>query len=300
MDIYTVENFLDMLASEKGLANNTLESYRADLIQFLSLCGGKASLLSSKNISDYIQKLNLKHYAPSTQARKISAVRAFCRFLYSEKIINNNPCSNISSPKQEKPLPKFLTQKQIMRLIFQANNHQNASFRRLGTMISLMFACGLRVSEIVNLPVTSINTKKNEVWINGKGNKERIVPISTSAVNALDEYLAIRDSFIANGKTSPWLFPSKISTSGHITRDSFFKALKKLSVECGINPCLISPHTLRHSFATHLINHDADLRSVQKMLGHESIATTEIYTHITSEKLIETVQRNHPLQKLKF
>lgn len=295
-----LQSFLDMMAAEKGVAVNTLAAYKRDICQFFEVCRVEPQNINEQNISAFMQFLGAHYYAPKTQARKLSALREFCRFLFSEKILKENPSVNISSPKQEKPLPKFLTPNQISLLITQAQNHSNPAIKRIGVMIELMFATGLRVSELVSLPERAVNFDKRQVMVKGKGSKERIVPISPKALNSLKIYGQYRQLFCKNGKTSPWLFPSKSAQSGHITRDAFFKQLKQLALECNLNAQLISPHTLRHSFATNLLNHHADLRSVQKMLGHENIATTEIYTHITSDKLMETVRQKHPLHNFKL
>lgn len=300
MECPALTNFLNMMAAEKGAADNTLEAYKSDIEQFLEICGIKANQISSYYITLYLERLNQKSYAAKTQTRKLSSLREFCRFLYGEGIIHDNPAAEISAPKQEKPLPKFLTPVQVTLLIHQAEKHNNSSVRRIGTMICLMFATGLRVSEVIGLPVTSVNYDKMQITVRGKGNKERIIPISQSAKQTLLDYNTYRSEFIKSNQTSRWLFPSKSSTSGHMSRSGFFKNLKQLALECGLPAEIISPHTLRHSFATNLLNHDVDLRSLQKMLGHENIATTEIYTHIIPRKLIQTVQEKHPLQKFKF
>ncbi len=293
--------FLDSMAAEKGAAVNTLEAYRRDISQFFEICPVPPEKITEQDISMYIQELGNRYYSPKSQARKLSAMREFCRFLFSENAIKENPAANISSPKQEKPLPKFLTPVQIHILSQTAKEHSNLPLKRIGVMIDLMFATGLRVSELIALPERAINADKKQILVKGKGNKERIVPVADSAVREVLDYCnAYRHEFIAEGKISAWLFPSKSSQSGHITRDTFFKYLKALAVEAELDERIISPHTLRHSFATNLLNHQADLRSVQKMLGHENIATTEIYTHITSEKLAEIVQHNHPLRNFKL
>ena len=242
-----------------------------------------------------MQYLSSQKFSPKTLARKLSAVREFCKFLYSEKIINNNPAAEILTPKQEKPLPKFLSFDDIRLLIETAREKKEYRWERVAVMIELMYATGLRVSELVGLPETAINYNKGLITIFGKGRKERIVPIAKKAMEAVQNYSLFRDKFIKNKTTSPWLFPSMTAVDGHFTRDAFYKDLKNLAVQCGIYPSNVSPHVLRHSFATHLINNDSDLRAVQKMLGHENISTTEIYTHITSQKLQDTVRKLHPL-----
>ena len=228
-------------------------------------------------------------------ARKLSTLKDFCRFLYSEKVISTNPAAYILTPKQEKPLPKFLSVEEIEQLIDTAFAKKDYRYWRIGVMIELMYATGLRVSELVGLPENSINYGKKLVTLVGKRNKERIVPIAGRVITALQEYLPLRNEFIKKNSSSTWLFPSLTAVSGHLTRDAFYKDLKKLAADCGIYPSRISPHVLRHSFATHLLNNNADLRSVQKMLGHENITTTEIYTHIIPQKLGDVVRSKHPL-----
>lgn len=294
--VLIVENFLEMMAAEKGAAKNTIEAYRRDILQFLEYNNGEFKNLEGDDIAEYVQDLSKRGFAAKTIARKLSAIREFYKFLYSEKEIRRNPASNILTPKQEKPLPKFLTEKEVMSLIKAAKLRREFAYRRVLVMLELMYVCGLRVSELVSLPENSINFEKKQILILGKGSKERIVPVADKAIKTILNYIAERAEFL-NGKKSEWLFPSKSSKSGHITRDSFFKLLKKLAVQAGVYPSRISPHVLRHSFATHLLNHDVDLRSVQKLLGHENISTTEIYTHIISQKLIKTVQDKHPLSK---
>ncbi len=291
-----LNQFLEAKSAESGSAPLTISAYETDLVQFLEFSGIAAlSELSEERIEKFIQDLQTKQYAPKSIARKLSAIKEFCKFLYSEKIIKDNPASNILTPKQQKPLPKFLSAEEILQIIQKAFSQKDYRYWRIGVMIELMYATGLRVSELVNLPETSINYNKGLITVLGKGNKERVVPIASRALAALQDYENLRKEFIKNKKSSPWLFPSLISISGHLTRDAFYKDLKKLAIDCGIYPSRVSPHVLRHSFATHLLNNDADLRSVQKMLGHENIATTEIYTHISSQKLGDIVRKKHPL-----
>lgn len=291
-----LNQFLEAKSAESGSALLTISAYETDIVQFLNFSGiSSFSELTEERIEKFIQNLQTQQYSPKSIARKLSAIKEFCKFLYSEKIITDNPSSNILTPKQQKPLPKFLSAEEILKIIQTAFSKKDYRYWRIGVMIELMYATGLRVSELVGLPETSINYNKGLITILGKGSKERIVPIATRALSALQDYGDLRKEFIKNKKTSPWLFPSLISTSGHLTRDAFYKDLKKLAIDCGIYPSRVSPHVLRHSFATHLLNNDADLRSVQKMLGHENITTTEIYTHITSQKLGDIIRKKHPL-----
>ena len=291
-----VENFLSMMVAEKGVSQRTVEAYEHDLEQFLTFCNSDdLNVLNQKRIEDFVKYLTDCSYAPKSLARKLSTIREFCKFLYSEHVIETNPAQNILTPKQEKPLPKFLTFNEINMLIEAANKKNDYRWHRVAVMIELIYATGLRVSELVCLPLNAINYNKGVISISGKGNKERIVPIAEHTLQVVDKYLLRREEFIHKNAKSNWLFPSLRAAGGHFTRDAFFKDIKALAVECGISPATVSPHVLRHSFATHLLSNHADLRSVQKMLGHTNITTTEIYTHITTQRLQETVQKKHPL-----
>ena len=299
MALSEIESFLEMMAAEKGSSQNTLSSYQTDLEQFTDYSELSAiKQITADVICRFIWHLHEQQYAPKTLARKLSAIREFCKFLYSEKIIDTNPAAEILTPKQEHLLPKFLTTEEIKNLIDTAKQKQDYRWHRVAVMIELMYATGLRVSELVCLPENAINYNKGLITVFGKGSKERVVPIAKEAMKCVMEYAAYREDFIKKNSSSPWLFPSLSAADGHFTRNAFLKDLKTLAVDCGIYPAKISPHVLRHSFATHLINNDADLRSVQKMLGHENIITTEIYTHITSQKLQNIVQTKHPLAKM--
>lgn len=295
-----LESFLSMMVAERGASQNTVENYQRDLEQFLTIVAvSDMAKVTDNDVYQYVQTLSRMNYAPKSIARKISALKEFFKFLFSEKEIKENPTAYLLAPKQEKPLPKFLSENELKSLINTALSKEGIHARRLAVMLILMSACGLRVSELVGLPENCINFDKKEILVKGKGSKERLIPISDEAIEAVLDYSTYRDNFIRGGRKSIWLFPSLTSSLGHMTREAFFMALKELAAEAGISPQKLSPHVLRHTFATRLLNHDADLRSVQKMLGHEDISTTEIYTHITSEKLIDTVKRLHPLSRLK-
>ncbi len=285
-----------MMAAEKGASPNTLAAYRRDLTQFFTFSdiNGEEDI-SKQSVELFLQDLHSQQFAPKSIARKLSAVKEFCKFLYSEHIIATNPAQNVLTPKQEKPLPKFLTVAEIRALTETAQAKKDYRWHRIAVMIELMYATGLRVSELVGLPRSAINFNKGLLNVLGKGSKERLIPIAAPALAAVAQYMEIRQAFMAARKESAWLFPSLTAVDGHLTRDAFYKDLKVLATECGIYPSRVSPHVLRHSFATHLLNNDADLRSVQKMLGHENIGTTEIYTHITAQKLLKTVGDKHPL-----
>ena len=294
-----LSDFFDSIIAEKGASLKTAEAYRHDIEQFLQISAiNEFKQISTQNIADFMAYLGNQGFATKTQARKLSAIREFCKFLFSENLIEQNPAAAIDSPKLEKPLPKFLNETEMDALIDAAKTAQDIRHRRITAMLILMYHCGLRVSELVSLPINAINQAKKQILVFGKGAKERLIPVSDAALEEIEDYLSYRHCFI-KGKESKYLFPSLSAKEGHLTRDAFYKYLKELAVRAGISPSRITPHVLRHSFATQLLRHHADLRSVQKMLGHESIGTTQIYTHIISEELIETVQKLHPLSQLK-
>ncbi len=289
--------FLEMMASEHGASSNTLLSYEDDLRQFFEISSVSPSSITSETIQSYVSELGERHYALKSQRRKISVVRRFCKFLLEEKILKDNPLPDITIPKRDKTLPKFLSKNQIEKLFEKSFSHDNVSLRRIGVLVKLIFSSGLRVSEAVSLPLSNINFAKNQILVKGKGSKERVVFIDDDTKKVLDDYVFNdRQFFISKNKDSKYLFPSKRATDGHLSRDTFFKGLKELGSECEMDLRFVFPHALRHSFATNLLDHHVDLRSVQKMLGHENIATTEIYTHIASQKLIDSVIAKHPLQ----
>ena len=294
-----LSDFFDSIIAEKGASLKTAEAYRHDIEQFLQISGiNEFKQITPQNIADFMAYLGNQGFAIKTQARKLSAIREFCKFLFSENLIEQNPAADIDSPKLEKPLPKFLNETEMDALIDAAKTAQDIRHRRITAMLILMYHCGLRVSELVSLPINAINPTKKQILVFGKGAKERLIPVSDAALEEIEDYLSYRHCFI-KGKESKYLFPSLSAKEGHLTRDAFYKYLKELAVRAGISPSRITPHVLRHSFATQLLRHHADLRSVQKMLGHESIGTTQIYTHIISEELIETVQKLHPLSHYK-
>ncbi|MBR2299798.1 MAG: tyrosine recombinase [Alphaproteobacteria bacterium] len=291
-----IELFLDKISAQDGVSSATLNAYERDVCQFLSFQNTSPELITADNISAFVKQMADKHFAQKTVSRKISAIRCFCKFLLEEKILKNNPLPDITLPKKEKTLPKFLSAFEIEELYQKALAHQNNAFKRAGMIIKLMFSSGLRVSEAVSLPLSAVNHNKRQITVKGKGAKERIVFIDKQTDTLLLDFVKnTRPAFLKNKQTSAFFFPSQTASSGHLTRDTFYKDIKLLAIETGISPHLVSPHVLRHSFATNLINHDADLRSVQKMLGHETITTTEIYTHITHQKIIDSVFQKHPL-----
>ncbi len=278
-----IEIFLEMLAAEKGRSTKTLEAYGRDL-RMANQAIGNLSSAGKSQLQNYLASL---HETPASIARKTSALRQFYKFLAAEKMITENPADGLELPKKQKKLPKFLTEHEVELLISNAGDTRNAV--RLRAMLELLYASGLRVSELCELPTTAILGDK--LLIHGKGAKERMVPMHNGAQNALEKWLDLRGD-----ENSKYVFPS-ISKTGHLTRDGFFKILKKCAVLSGISPNRVSPHVLRHSFASHLLANGANLRAIQMMLGHEDIATTQIYTHVMPEKLKEAVFIHHPMAK---
>jgi len=294
-----IKEFLDMKMVETGVSLNTMYAYKKDMLLYEeAIKPVSLEQATKKDIEKYLKGMNDSHYAAKTLARKISCIREFYKFLQSESIIKNNPASRIATPKIGKMLPSFLTPEEIEKMCLVFSGKKNFSDIRTKVMIELMFVSGLRVSELVSLPENAINCDLQQVLIYGKGSKERIVPIAKNIIKDIMEYILYRDEFLGKRK-SKWLFPSIRSLSGHITRVSFFKSLKKTAMLAGLDVNKVHPHILRHSFATHLVNSKVDLRSIQKMLGHENIVTTEIYTHITTERLTDEVKKHHPLNQYK-
>lgn len=279
-----IEIFLEALIAEKGRSPHTIESYGADLRAADAALPGGLMGADAADIQCYLSSLPDK---ASSVARHASALRGFYKFLMLEKIISKNPTANLELPRRARTLPKLLTAEEIELLISSAGDTKNAT--RLRAMLELTYASGLRVSELCELPVNAILGDK--LLIHGKGAKERMVPMHAGAAAALSRWMDARGDV-----ESKYVFPSS-GKSGHITRDGFFKILKKCAVLAGIDPARVSPHVLRHSFASHLLAGGANLRAIQTMLGHEDISTTQIYTHVMPEKLIETVQMHHPLAR---
>ncbi len=281
-----IEVFLEAMSAEKGRSKNTLSAYANDLNHADAALPGGLLNATETDIQSYLAGGDM---SASSVARRASCLRSFYKFLMLEKIIKTNPTTNIELPKRAKPLPKLLTTEEIELLILSAGDVRNAV--RLRAMLELLYASGLRVSELCELPMTA--NLGDRLLIHGKGAKERMVPVHETARHALEKWLDIRGD-----ADSKYIFPSN-SASGHITRDGFFKILKKCAVLAGIEPRRVTPHVLRHSFASHLLAHGANLRAIQTMLGHEDISTTQIYTHVLPEKLAQVVAEHHPLSQTK-
>lgn len=302
-----ISQFLEMLGAERGAAQNTLESYQRDLDRLSDHNSVPLKDLNRDHLRAYLAELQASGLAPRTQARKLSTMRQFYKFLYAEGIRDDNPVLGLDSPRLGKTLPKLLSEEQVSRLLEVAERQaqQKGSLKsfRLHALIELLYATGLRVTELVSLPRVAIQSGQPYIYVRGKGDKERLVPMNGRAIRALDTYRTALD----HGEDGPgdktgsksqnkWLFPSR-GAKGHLTRHRFAQLLKQLGADAGILPSQLSPHVLRHAFATHLLSHGADLRAVQKMLGHSDISTTQIYTHVLTERLKMLVQQKHPLSK---
>ena len=294
-------NFLEMLEIERGLAKNTIISYKNDLNQLNQFCIDKninITKLNEVNLENYLSKFVNKGFEKTSLARKISSYTQFFDYLINEKLINNSPIRNIKQPKLENKLPSLISVDDIQKLInFSRKDKSNLGIR-LNCMIEIMYATGIRVTELVTMTLASLYQDKNFIIISGKGNKERLIPISKDTQNTINEYLKIRKLFSKKDIEVKWLFPSKHSKAGHITRQRYSQLLLDLSNEANLKIKKISPHKLRHAFASHLLANGADLRSLQQMLGHEDISTTQIYTHILDERLKQIVKDKHPLSKV--
>ena len=293
-----LDAFLEMMLAERGASLNTIEAYRRDVQQylvFLSLSGVDSVTAGVEHVRSFLEQLSNSGLAARTQARKLSAIRQFQRFLMLEGARDNDPTSTIDAPRLGRPLPKLLGFAEVDALLAGAQTVDGWRGARLVALLEILYATGLRVSELVGLKLSSLSRDGRIVTVRGKGGKERLVPLGAAAHAALQTWLPFREKLLKDkGKTVPWLFPSH-GTTGHVTRDSFAKQLNDLAVYAGIDPRRVSPHVLRHAFATHLLANGADLRSVQQMLGHADISTTQIYTHVLEERLKSLVQDVHPL-----
>ena len=291
-----MERFEEMILADKNLSMKTIEAYKSDIKNFLSYTDHEISV--DKNIiQNYIEFMKEREIKQTSIMRSLSALRQFFDFLQTENIITNNPTSNLKLKLKNKPLPKILSETEMQLLLSYFDSNRNL---KLKAMLHILYGSGLRVSELVSLTIDSIiqdeETNRYIILIRGKGDKERIVPINNIAISIIKEYLATRPERF---KSSKYLFPSN-SKSGYITRQGFAKLLKEVAVDVGIPQNKISPHVIRHAFATHLLSHGADLLSIQKLLGHKDISTTQIYTHVSNEKIKDLVSNNPNLTKLKI
>jgi integrase/recombinase XerD len=292
---YLIESFLDMMGAERGAGANTLAAYRRDLIDFSGHADpGKAS---REQVRAFLAGLSASGMAPSTQARKLSALRQFYGFLYSEGIRSDDPTQTIAAPQARRPLPKILSGGDLDRMLATAAQDTSPEGLRLTLIVEMLYGGGLRVSELAGMTRAAVRAKESFLRVTGKGNKERLSPLSPAARTALDAYLAVREQFVPkHDKNNRYLFASR-GEGGYLTRRRFHQLLKDLAIKAGLDPAKVSPHVLRHAFATHLVEGGADLRSVQTLLGHADIATTQIYTHVARDHLTQVMTRAHPLAK---
>jgi integrase/recombinase XerD len=297
-----IEAFLEMMSAERGASDNTLASYRRDLEDAADHVAGNIADAAPADIRAYLTDIAARGFAATSQARKLSALRQFFKFLYAEGLRTDDPTGTLDSPRKERSLPKTMSEVETGRLLDRAaeeasdpalSDNARLSARRLHALVEVLYATGLRVSELVGLPLTVASRDERFFMVRGKGNKERMVPLSEKARAAMRAWQAERKRVPALA-ANPWLFPA-LSESGHLPRQVFARDLKGLAARAGISSAKISPHVLRHAFASHLLQNGADLRAVQQLLGHSDISTTQIYTHVLEERLVRLVNDHHPL-----
>ena len=309
-DAKLIDLFLDMLAAEQGAGDNTLDAYRRDLSdfsEFLTSAGKGFASAETQALRDYLADLDARGFKSSSVARRLSAMRHLFRFLLNERIRGDDPAAILSGPKRGRGLPKVLSIADVDCLLARAKALTEAAkasplqrlrAMRLYCLLEVLYATGLRVSELVALPLSASRSDARMIVVRGKGNKERLVPLNEASRRAMADYLtamgALREAKKKNAAGSKWLFPS-FGESGHLTRQHFARDLKELAASAGLAPRLVSPHVLRHAFASHLLHNGADLRIVQTLLGHTDISTTQIYTHVVEERLKSLVRDLHPL-----
>jgi integrase/recombinase XerD len=296
------EAFLEMMAVERAASKNTLTAYAKDLDDaagFLSRRGRDLASAAPEDVEAYVRALSDRGLSAATAARRRSALRQFYRFVLGEGWRPDDPSRRLEAPKKGRPLPKVLTREEMDRLIAAAAARDGAQGLRLGCMVELVYASGLRISELTALTLTAIARDPAYLIVKGKGGKERLAPLNATARAAVKAYLEVRPQFLPKGDAAnPWLFPSRGKT-GRLTPRRFAQLLDEAAVDAGVDPERVSPHVLRHAFATHLLEGGADLRVVQKLLGHADIATTQIYTHVAGDRLREVVATKHPLARKK-
>jgi integrase/recombinase XerD len=294
---YLIESFLDMMGAERGAGANTLAAYRRDLLDFAG--HADPAKASREEVRAFLTGLSSSGMAASTQARKLSALRQFYGFLYTEGIRGDDPTQTIAAPQTRRPLPKILSSADLEKMLATAAEDTSPEGLRLTLIVEMLYGGGLRVSELAGMTLAAVRAPANFLRVTGKGNKERMSPLSPAAREALDAYLLVREKFVPEqDKNNRYLFASR-GEGGFLTRRRFHQLLKGLAVKAGLDPAKVSPHVLRHAFATHLVEGGADLRSVQTLLGHADIATTQIYTHVARDHLTKVVAAAHPLGRAK-
>jgi integrase/recombinase XerD len=305
-DLALVELFLDMLVSERGAAKNTIEAYRRDLLSYVGWLAGRAAsplTAETETIRAYLAALAGQGLAASSAARQLSAIRQFHRFLFAEGRRGDDPAAILEGPRRGRPLPKVLGVEEVGRLLEFSGEGIEDTARPLGErlratrtfcLLEILYATGLRVSELVALPKSAARTREAFISVRGKGGRERLVPLTPKARAAMATYRRLLEEARPGAASLPWLFPAD-SDSGHMTRQAFARDLKSAAAAAGIPARRVSPHVLRHAFASHLLQNGADLRIVQELLGHADISTTQIYTHVLDERMRAMVRDLHPL-----
>lgn len=292
------EAFLEMMAVERAAARNTLTAYSRDLADAAGFLAGKGRDLAdaaAEDVEAYFADLAARGLSAATAARRRAAVRQFYRFVLGEGWRQDDPSRRIDAPKKGRPLPKVLAPEEVAGLIAAAAARDGAQGLRLACMVELLYASGLRVSELVGLPLAAVARDPAYLIVRGKGGKERLAPLNAAARTAVKAYLEVRGGFLPKGDgANPWLFPSR-GKGRRLTARRLAQMLDEAALAAGVDPAKVSPHVLRHAFATHLLEGGADLRVVQTLLGHADIATTQIYTHVAGERLREVVETKHPL-----
>ena len=302
--------FLAMLGAERGAARNTLDAYRRDLVDycgFLAARGIDPPAARTDDIRAYLADLEARQFSASSAARRLSSLRQLHKFLFAEGDSDDDPSAVLEGPRRGRPLPKILSIADVDNLIGAAREAaakaglkpaEALRFCRIHCLLEVLYATGLRVSELVALPKSAAKTREALLTIRGKGGRERLVVLSQPAKQAMLAYRAMVEAQSAAARQSPWLFPAE-AESGHISRQAFARDLKEVAIAAGIAPSKVSPHVLRHAFASHLLQNGADLRTVQELLGHADISTTQIYTHVLDARMKAMVRDLHPLAKAK-
>jgi integrase/recombinase XerD len=293
------DSFLEMMAVERGAARHTLDAYRRDLADYGRFLRQRALTIEStdsKAVRAYLSQLSKRGMAASTVARRLSALRQLHRFVFLEGGRPDDPTQTVDGPRRRRPLPRLLDEAEIEALIKAARVRRETHGVRLVAILELLYASGLRASELIGLPLSALASDRRFLVVRGKCGKERLVPVGRAAAAALEAYLAVRETFVRGPRGSPHLFPSR-ARQGHLTRQRLAQLLRELAPDAGLDAARLSPHVLRHAFASHLLAGGADLRALQLMLGHADIATTEIYTHVQAERLAAAVRAHHPLAR---
>jgi len=293
-----IEQFLEMLVAEKARAKNSLQAYQRDLLDLSEFSQNKLIALTPDDLRAWLADLKARGLAASTTARRLSAARQFFLFLFRDNIRSDNPAAHLESPRRARSLPKLLSEEEVDRLLEYISQYHSGKntlkSARQCALFEMLYATGLRISELVSMPRRAISSDLEMLIVRGKGDKERMVPLGGKAISALKNYLVLLDNCTPEKERSIYIFPSR-GADGYLTRRRVGQMLKDIAVEAGILPSKLSPHKLRHAFATHLLSHGADLRVVQQLLGHSDISTTQIYTHVLDERMKALVHKAHPL-----